>query len=375
LDLLTEHRAKPAVPFAGMYRLIDFPLSNCLHSGVADVWVLQQYQPASLNDHLANGRPWDLDRTTGGLLVLPPYQGAKREGWTQGTADGLWRNAQLIRDVEPRTVVVVSADAVYRLNYSEVVRRHRASDAVLTMVTAEVAPDDAGRYGVVQVDGDRITEYEYKPDDPKSNLVSNEVFVFDPDPVLTELEKIGNEVDDDDGLGDLGDELLPRLVDSGRVRRHHHDGYWRDVGTIEAYLEANLDLCSSSPPIDLDDDDWPIRTQGGHRAAAWITETGSVQRSLVSAAATVSGDIVHSVIASGVTIAEGARVEDSVLLPGVVVGPGAVVVNSVVDDSVRIGRNATVGGPGEIALLGDFAEVPERATVKPGDRYPRSAQD
>ena len=287
LDLLTEHRAKPAVPFAGMYRLIDFPLSNCLHSGVTDVWVLQQYQPASLNDHLANGRPWDLDRTTGGLLVLPPYQGARREGWTQGTADGLWRNAQLIRQAEPRTVVVVSADAVYRLHYSEVVRQHRASDALMTMVTAEVAPDDAGRYGVVQANGDRITEYEYKPDDPKSNLVSNEVFVFDPDPVLTELEKIGNEVDDD-GLGDLGDELLPRLVDSGRVRRHHHDGYWRDVGTIEAYLEANLDFCSSSPPIDLDDNEWPIRTQGGHRAAAWITETGSVRRSLVSAAATLS---------------------------------------------------------------------------------------
>ena len=202
------------------------------------------------------------------------------------------------------------------------------------------------------------------------------MFVFDPDPVLAELEKLADSVDDgdEDGLGDLGDGLLPRLVGAGLVRRHHHDGYWRDVGTVEAYLSANLDFCSSSPPIDLDVDEWPIRTQGGHRAPAWITETGSVERSLVSAAVTVSGDVVHSVISPGVTIAEGARVENSVLLPGVKVGPGAIVQNSVLDDSVRIGRSATVGGPGDIALLGDFAEVPDGGTVKPGDRYSESGQ-
>lgn len=379
LELLTENRAKPATPFVGMYRLIDFPLSNCLHSGVSDVWVLQQYQPASLNDHLANGRPWDLDRTTGGLLVLPPYEGTRREGFAQGTADGLWRNAGLIRQVAPRTVVVVSADAVYRLDYSQVVRAHRESGATLTMVTAEVEPQDASRYGVVQVDGDstgsRIVDYAYKPDNPKGNLVSNEVFVFEPDTVLDLLDQIADDTDDVDenGLGDLGDELLPRLVDDGNVRQYPHREYWRDVGTIDAYWSANMDFLTDRPPIDLDDDAWPIRTQGGYRAPAWLTDTASVSRSLVCSAASVAGEVVNSVLSPGVVIEEGARVEESVLLPGVVVRRGAQVRRAVVDDSVDIGANAQVGGAGDITLLGSQARIPEGTHISPGERFPDEA--
>jgi glucose-1-phosphate adenylyltransferase len=190
LELLTEQRAKPAVPFAGMYRLIDFPLSNCLHSAISDVWVLQQYQPASLNDHLANGRPWDLDRTAGGLRVLPPHEGTRREGFTQGTADGLWRNASLIRELGPRQLVVVSADAVYRLNYRDVLDAHRATGAALTMVTTSVDHRDAGRYGVVQIDGDRVVDYAYKPDEPAGDTITTEVFVMEPDAVLDTLEQL-----------------------------------------------------------------------------------------------------------------------------------------------------------------------------------------
>lgn len=376
LELLTENRAKPATPFVGMYRLIDFPLSNCLHSGVSDVWVLQQYQPASLNDHLANGRPWDLDRTTGGLLVLPPYEGTRREGFAQGTADGLWRNAGLIRQAAPRTVVVVSADAVYRLDYSQVVRAHRDSGAVLTMVTAEVEPEDASRYGVVQVDGDstgsRVVDYAYKPDDPKGNLVSNEVFVFEPGPVLDLLDRIAEDADDIDetGLGDLGNELLPRLVDDSDVRQYRHREYWRDVGTIDAYWSANMDFLSDQPPIDLDDSAWPIRTQGGYRAPAWITDTASVSRSLVCSAASVAGQVVNSVVSPGVVIEQGATVEDSVLLPGVVVRRGAYVRRAVVDDSVDIGADAQVGGAGKTALLGNQARVPGGMRIAAGARFP-----
>ncbi|HET6877507.1 MAG TPA: glucose-1-phosphate adenylyltransferase family protein [Jatrophihabitans sp.] len=379
LELLTDNRAKPATPFVGMYRLIDFPLSNCLHSGVSDVWVLQQYQPASLNDHLANGRPWDLDRTTGGLLVLPPYEGTRREGFAQGTADGLWRNAGMIRQAAPRTVVVVSADAVYRLDYSEVVRAHQDSGAALTMVTAEVDPNEAGRYGVVQVDGDstgsKVVDYAYKPDDPKGNLVSNEVFVFEPGPVLDLLDKIADEADDVDenGLGDLGDELLPRLVESGEVAQYRHREYWRDVGTIDAYWSANMDFLSDRPPIDLDDDAWPIRTQGGFRAPAWLADTASVSRSLVCSAASVAGEVVESVLAPGVVVEEGARVEASVLLPGVVVRRGATVRRAVVDDSVEIGANAQVGGAGDITVLGGQAKVPDGARIGAGARFPDDA--
>src|ERR671926_93844 len=166
LKLLTESRAKPAVPFAGVYRLVDFPLSNCEHSQIADVWVSVQYQTASLTEHLANGRPWDLDRTTGGLMTLPPFQGSEREGFTEGTADGLWRQSALIRDFDPDALVVVSSDAVYKLDYREVVEAHLASDAEVTMVTTEVEADDAARYGIVQVSGNRVEDYAYKPDEP-----------------------------------------------------------------------------------------------------------------------------------------------------------------------------------------------------------------
>jgi glucose-1-phosphate adenylyltransferase len=381
LDLLTASRAKPAVPFAGGYRLIDFPLSNCLHSRISDVWVAQQYQPASLNDHLSNGRPWDLDRTSGGLLVLPPYQGDEREGWTKGTADGLWRNAALIRQIDPELVVLVSADAVYRLDYRDVVRAHVDSGAVMTMVTTHVDIDDAGRYGVVQVDGDetggRIRDYAYKPDEPAGDLVTNEVFVFSTGPVLDLLERLADATDDDDeeGLGDLGDRLLPELVADGSVRSYAQPGYWRDVGTIDAYWEANMDFLSDYPPFDLDDPSWAVRTQGGLRSPAWVTDSASVRTSLLSSAAQVAGDVRHSVLAPRAVVERGATVVDSILLPGCRVRAGARVERAIVDDNVVVGRDAQVGGADAITLLGRRVEIEEGSTVKAGARVPEDDDD
>jgi glucose-1-phosphate adenylyltransferase len=215
LELLTATRAKPAVPFAGRFRLIDFPLSNCQHAQIADVWISVQYNPASLTRHLSNGRPWDLDRTTGGMLTLPPRQGSDRGGWHAGTADSLWRNAELIRDRGAELLVVLSADAVYKLDYREVVEAHLQGDQQLTMVTTQVAAEDAGRYGVVQVgDDDRITDYAYKPEEPATSTVATEVFVMTADPVLERLEALAQDAGDN-GLDDLGDQLLPDLVDDG----------------------------------------------------------------------------------------------------------------------------------------------------------------
>src|SRR3954468_21440723 len=226
LELLTEHRAKPAVPFAGVYRLIDFPLSNCQHSSIADVWVSIQFHPTSLADHLANGRPWDLDRTTGGLMTLPPYQGDERGGWNEGTADSLWRHADLIRGSGADALVVVSADAVYKLDYREVAEAHLESGAEVTMVTTEVAADDAARYGIVQVDGERVTDYAYKPDEPATTTATNEVFAFSPGPTLDRLEALAAEVGED-GLEDLGSHLLPAQTADGLARAHPLGGYWR----------------------------------------------------------------------------------------------------------------------------------------------------
>src|SRR5437764_8047682 len=226
LELLTERRAKPAVPFAGVYRLVDFPLSNCEHSQIADVWVSVQYQTASLTEHLSNGRPWDLDRTNGGLMTLPPFQGSEREGFTEGTADSLWRQAELIRGFAPDALVVVSADAVYKLDYREVAEAHLGSGAEVTMVTTEVAADDASRYGIVQVEGDRVVDYAYKPDEPATTTATNEVFVFSPTETLDRLEAIAAGVGKD-GLEDLGSHLLPAQTKDGAARAHPLEGYWR----------------------------------------------------------------------------------------------------------------------------------------------------
>jgi glucose-1-phosphate adenylyltransferase len=233
LELLTEQRAKPAVPFAGVYRLVDFPLSNCQHSAISDVWVSVQYHPTSLSDHLSNGRPWDLDRTAGGLMMLPPFQGTDRGGWVSGTANLLWRQADLIREYDADALVVVSSDAVYKLDYREVAESHLGSGAEVTMVTTEVAADDAARYGIVQVDGERVTDYAYKPDEPATTTATNEVFVFTPGPTLDRLESLDDELGED-GLEDLGSHLLPAQTRDGSARAHPLPGYWRDVGTVPA---------------------------------------------------------------------------------------------------------------------------------------------
>jgi glucose-1-phosphate adenylyltransferase len=368
LELLTERRAKPAVPFAGTHRLIDFPLSNCHNAGLEHVWVAQQFNPISLSDHLANGRPWDLDRTTGGLLLLQPRLGHdEREGFQQGTADSLWRNGPLIREFEPEALVVLSADAVYKQDFGALVEEHVEAGATVTMVTTEVEPDDAGRYGVVQVRDGAVRDYAYKPDAPAGNLVANEVFVFRPDALLETLEDLA-----EDSLDDLGDEVLPRLVAAGGAREHRFDGYWRDVGTVPAYWEAHQELLAEPPAIDLGDPGWPILTHAtSRRSAARVLSGASVAESLLAPAASVAGTVERSVIGRGAVVEAGAVVRESVLLPGAVVRAGATVERAVLDDAVEVGRGAQVGEErGEIALVGLRASVPAGAAVPGGGRYP-----
>jgi glucose-1-phosphate adenylyltransferase len=370
LELLTENRAKPAVPFAGVYRLIDFSLSNCEHSQIADVWISVQFHPTSLSEHLSNGRPWDLDRTSGGLMTLPPFQGTERGGWASGTADALWRQAELIRAFDPDALVVVSADAVYKLDYREVADGHLGSGAEVTMVTTEVAADDASRYGIVQVRGDgRITDYEYKPDKPATTTATNEVFVFSPKATLDRLEALEDEVGEE-GLEDLGTHLLPAQTKDGLARAHRLEGYWRDVGTVPAYWQAHRDFLSEEPPIDLDEASWPIHTRGGRHSAARILKSAVVDESLISGGTRVAGEVRGSVLSPGVVVEPGATVVDSVLLPGVRVRSGASVTRAVLDDGVDIGKQAVVGGDGDITLVGRRARVGAGTEVAAGARYP-----
>ena len=372
LELLTRDRAKPAVPFAGTHRLIDFPLSNSHNAALSDVWVVQQFNPISLSDHLSNGRPWDLDRTIGGLLALQPRLGAdERSGFQQGTADALWRNAPLIREFAPEALVVLSADAVYVQDYGALVEEHMATDAAVTIVTTEVDPDDAGRYGVVAVKDGAVREYVYKPEDPAGNLVANEVFVFRPDPLLETLEELAAAAGED-ALDDLGDEVLPRMVAAGAAREARFEAYWRDVGTVEAYWECHQELLDERPPIDLDDPAWPVLTRAPARhASARVLPGASVTTSMLAPGSTVAGTVERSVISRGAVVERGAVVRDCVVLPGAIVRSGAQVVRAVLDDAVQIGSGASVGAPdGDIALVGLRARVSGDEVIGPGARFP-----
>lgn len=368
LELLTEHRAKPVIPIGGTHRLIDIPLSNCMHAGLNDVWVVQQQHPATLADALANGRPWDLDRTHGGLLVLPPGQGDDRAGWHQGTADALWRIAPLIKEFGADAVVVLSADAVYRLDYAALVAEHLASGAAVTMVTTRVA-DEPERYGVVQVTGaNKITEYRYKPEQAEGNLISNEVFAFDPSALISELDRLAKA---DDELDDLGTAVLPSLVEKGSAREHRFDGYWRDVGTVDAYWQAHMEFLPPRPKFDFTDPNWPMVSSRRSPAAIDIRDGADLSDVLVGGGADLGGQVRKSVIGREVVVEKGAVVERSVIMPGAVIRSGAVVRRAIVDTETTIGRGANVGSArGRIALIGHRRRVRAGTTIGPGGRYP-----
>ncbi|MCM3660214.1 sugar phosphate nucleotidyltransferase [Georgenia satyanarayanai] len=367
LETLTEHRAKPALRFGGSHRLVDFPLSNAANSGVRDVWVLEQFEPESITAHLAGGRPWDLDRSRGGLMVLGPHRGDEREGWHEGTADALWRKADRIRRHGPDVVLVASADAVYRMDYADVVAQHVAGDAEVTMVTTR-HDGDCSRYGVVRAEDGRVTEYVLKPDDPPTRTVTTEVFAFTPAALLETLEACAEEAGED-GLGDLGEQVLPAMVGRGAAADYRHSGYWQDVGTVEAYWAAHMELLEQ-PPFDLDDPAWPIRTPAQRHVGARVHARGQVADSLLSPGVVVEGTVRRSVLAPGVQVAPGAEVVDSVLLDDVRVGPGAVVRRSVVDEGARVRGRAEVGGDGEVTLVGAGSVVHPRKRIPAGGRYP-----
>ena len=365
LRALTRDRAKPAVPYGGGYQLIDFSLSNAANSGLRDVWVVQQFHPVSLGSHLRSGRPWDLDRLDGGLLVLHPSQGTGRDGFHSGTADALWKQVEPLREAGPEVTVVLSADAVYRLDYDRLVRDHLESGAEVTMVTTRVDPGDAGRYGVVRVDDDgTIADYAYKPEDPATDLICAEIFAFDTAALIRYLEQahadVATDDDDDADMGDIGDNILPAMVDAGRAREWRHEQYWRDVGTVESYWAGHMDLLGEPPVHELDVPGWTLRTASAFSGPARTGPEASVTTSLVGHGAIVGGTVDHSVIGPGAVVEEGAQVRDSVVLPGAVVRSGARVETAIVDAGVEVPADARIGEaqPGadestvRVALLG-----------------------
>ncbi len=386
MDSLTQVRAKPTLSFGGVYHLIDFPLSNCVHSGLHDVWVIEQFLPYSLNKHLANGRPWDLDRTYGGLQIIPPGQSPHEGGFDHGNADAIYRNRRIIRDFDPELIVVLSADHVYKLDYSDVIEQHMAYDADVTMVVTEVPIEQANRFGNVKLgDDNKVVDFWYKPDDGQSSSVTTEVFVYTTDVLLRTLEQLVEQKQhaegDDATLQDFGHELIPQLVQNGRAYAFQLDGYWRDVGTIESYWEGHMDLLADKPPIDLDEEAWPILTYGVQRLPARIQASAHIDRSLISPGCVVRGEVINSVLAPGVTVDDGAVVRNAVLLNDVLVHAGATVDHAIIDRRVQIGANAQIGAAPrngdapQIALVAQDAEVPAQTRVPAGGRVPADTDE
>ena len=373
LEVLTRRRAKPATPFAGIYRLIDFPLSNCLHSGLSDVWVVEQYELHSLNEHLSNGRPWDLDRTYGGLLVLPPNQrkhGGEEGGFAQGNADAIHRQRSLIREFDPDVLLVLSADHVYKLDYRDLLDRHRERRADLTLVSTRVPREEAGRFGVVEVDGEgRVTGFQYKPEEPKSDLVTTEIFAYDARKLLDTLDQLAEEGGEEEPLKDFGHKLLPRLVEEGRVHELRHEGYWKDVGTVDSYWQAHQDLLAPEPPLEIDDPDWPILTTGVQLLPARVEEGARIADSLIAPGCRIAGRVERSVLAPGVVVEAGAEVRGSILLHDAVVRSGAKVDRAILDAEVEVGEGAAVGAAeGGLAMVGMRVKIPARKRIEPGAR-------
>jgi glucose-1-phosphate adenylyltransferase len=364
---LTEDRAKPNLPFGGTYHLIDFPLTNCVHSGIHDVWVVQQHHPHGLTDHLANGRPWDLDRTTGGFRTLHPFTDRASENWQQGNAHALYTHLRFIEDFGPDLVLVLSADHIYSYDYRDAIDAHVERKAGLTIVTAEVGVERASRHGVVERDGDRVTRFLTKPDEPPTGEVATEIFVYTAERLITELRSI---VDDEgeEALGDFGDALVPRFVDAGEAYALPIDGYWRDVGTLEAYMEGHHDLIRADCDLTLDDEAWPILGQPANRPPARFLDGAALVDSLVSPGCVVAGRVERSVLGPGTSVGAGAQVVDSVVMENVVVAAGATVTRAIVAADATIGEGATVGGAGgELTVLGAGHDVDAGATVTPAD--------
>ncbi|MCB0880747.1 MAG: glucose-1-phosphate adenylyltransferase [Thermoleophilia bacterium] len=385
MGVLTARRAKPALPFAGVHRLIDFTLSSFMHSEFDDVWVAVQYQARSLDAYLAGGRPWSLDRNRGGFRLIAPQTETgpgDTQGFATGNADLLLRLADDIAGSGAGLLVVSSADHVCSADLARVVDEHDESGAALTMLTSTVTKTEARRKAVVSVaDGGAVTGVAYKPARPESGLVAAEIFVYSVRPLLDALREIRHEEGGEEGLGDFGHHLLPRLIDGGRVRAVELGGYWRDVGLPEAYLEAHRDVlagraddvfCAGRPVVSH----WPDLPASRLRGGCLVED------SIVSPGCDVAGEVVRSVLGPGTVVAAGARVEDSVLLDGVVVEARARVESSIVDEGCVVGERGRVGAlaggrrvrEGDLAVLGMGVRVGPGAEVAPGTRCPPDAR-
>lgn len=342
LGALTKNVAKPAVPFGGKYRIIDFPLSNCVHSGINTVGVLTQYQPLELNRYIGNGNPWDLDRSHGGVYVLPPYQSAKAGEWYKGTANAIYQNLSFLESFKPENVLILSGDHIYKMHYGEMLKAHKESGAAVTIAVMPVPWEEASRFGIMNVDEEgTITDFEEKPAEPKSNLASMGIYIF-----TYEVLKKCLEADERDpsSANDFGKNIIPTMLENGeKMVSFRFEGYWKDVGTIHSLWEANMDLVDQPPKFDLNDRSWSIYSRNMALAPHYVGQNAKITNSTVTEGCFIDGEIKHSVIFGGVELGEGSVVSDSVIMPGAKIGKNVVIEKAVIGADAVIGDGAKVG--------------------------------
>lgn len=373
LGILTKNIAKPAVPYGGKYRIIDFPLSNCVNSGIYTVGVLTQYQPLELNDYIGNGAAWDLDRANGGVHILSPYQQIKGSEWYKGTANAIYQNINFIDRYDPEYVCILSGDHIYKMDYSKMLAFHKEKNADCTIAMLEVPWEEASRFGLMLVDDDgAITAFEEKPEVPSSNKASMGVYIFTWKKLREYL--IADEADPNSS-NDFGKNLIPAMHEAGeRLFAYHFDGYWKDVGTIDSLWEANLDLLRPATDIDLADNEWRIYSKSPASPPHFVSEKAKVVDSMMAEGCCIDGEIDYSILFADVVVEEGARVDYSIVMPGTVIKKGAVVQYAIVAENAVIESGAVVGekpenikeqGEWGIAVVGAGVTVGAGAKVAP----------
>ena len=358
---LTKQTAKPAVTFGGKYKIIDFPLSNCINSGIDTVGVLTQYQPLALNEYIGNGEPWDLDRTRGGLSVLPPYQGNKSSDWYKGTANAIYQNINFIKQYNPEYVLILSGDHIYRMDYAKMLDHHKKTGASCTVATITVPMEEASRFGICNTNPDcSIYEFEEKPKQPKNNQASMGIYIFNAKILIDYLEA---DEADENSSNDFGKNIIPNLLNNGeKLYAYKFEGYWKDVGTISSLWEANMDLIGDQPVLNMADRDFRIFSRNVARPPQFIGNKANIENSLISEGCKINGTVINSILSGGVVIEEGALVKDSVIMEDVTVKKGGKVYSAIIDSDVVIEKNATFGT--ENADKSDIAIVAKGTVIR-----------
>ena len=375
LKVLTENTAKPAVPFGGKYRIIDFPLSNCVNSHIDTVGVLTQYQPLELNEYIGNGQPWDLNSSHGGVSVLPPYARSKKSDWYKGTANAIYQNIPFIARYNPDDVLILSGDHIYEMDYAAMLRFHKEMNADLTVAVRPVPMEEASRFGIMNTHEDgAIYEFEEKPKKPKSNKASMGIYIFKWEILKKFLEE---DEEDPKSENDFGKNIIPNLLNAGhRLYAYEFDGYWKDVGTIASLWEANMDLLGDEPQFNIyGSNGRKIYARNYAMPSAFIAKGAEISDSFVAEGCEVFGSVNHSVVSAGCVIGKGAEIHDSVIMPGVVVEPGATVRHAIIAEDCVIKAGAKVGeyqaetsvDKIQIAVIGKGKTIAEGAVVPAGE--------